>query len=475
DTIIGGVYQIGLNTVLRNIRVEGNYADDIGGIAIIGTATILDSTITNNQATAGTASLGTGGIYVAGKLTMANVTVSDNTSAIIVGGIYVDTGKLTVNSSAIINNSAVGPAAGMVNNNGSINLINVTISGNDTGSIGGGLYNAGGTTSLNNVTIADNNGDEGGGGLFYESGTVNISNSILALNTAPTAPDCNGGLTSTGDNLIGNTADGCTGAAGDQTDVDPLLNPLAVDPGATTATHALQEGSLTIDAANDETCALVDQRGVSRPQRASCDIGAYELTRELIDNRGFEDPTVDAWVVKNSVGDKVKCDTETKIVAHTGVCAFRFKGGPGESTKLQQTIDLTGLTFALGDTLDLSAFFNANKPTTNGKIKVVVAYSDSTPADKFKGNFAATGGYEPFTGGVNLTSGAVNKIKIMFINKSSAGKAYLDDISLVQNSGIPLALPLPQAQLQPAPASGLSDNNNLSYNLQRIFHEQATQ
>jgi hypothetical protein len=142
----------------------------------------------------------------------------------------------------------------------------------------------------------------------------------------------------------------------------------------------------------------------------------------------------------------------------------------GESTKIQQIVDLTGLTFASGDSLDLSAFFNANKPTTSGKIKVVVAYSDSTTPDKFKGNLALTSGYEEQVGNVTLNSGAVNKIKVMFINKSTSGKAYLDDVSLVHGSGtavLPLPLVLPQAQLQLAPASGLlssSGSKSLSIN-----------
>ncbi|HEX2619883.1 MAG TPA: M4 family metallopeptidase, partial [Phototrophicaceae bacterium] len=194
---------------------------------------------------------------------------------------------------------------------------------------------------------------------------------------------------------------------------------------------------------------------------------------ELIDNGGFEATdaratrasVLDPWVVKNAVGDKIKCDTETKIVAHSGVCAWRFKGSVGENTKLQQVVDLTGLTFASGDTLDLSAFINANKPTTSGKIKVVVAYSDTTAPDKFKDNFAQTAGYEEKVGSVNVSSSAVSKIKVMFINKSTSGKAYLDDVSLAQTSGgavLPLPLGLPQSQIAPASSSSLSGNNQIS-------------
>ncbi len=71
---------------------------------------------------------------------------------------------------------------------------------------------------------------------------------------------------------------------------DPLLGPLA-DNGGPTLTHALLPGSPAIDAVAPPDCGydddgdpntpdrplLTDQRGVSRPQGAGCDIGAYEL------------------------------------------------------------------------------------------------------------------------------------------------------------------------------------------------------
>jgi hypothetical protein len=54
-----------------------------------------------------------------------------------------------------------------------------------------------------------------------------------------------------------------------------------VDNGGPTATHALLPGSPAINAGDNSTCAAapvssVDQRGVSRPQGAMCDSGAYE-------------------------------------------------------------------------------------------------------------------------------------------------------------------------------------------------------
>ncbi len=39
---------------------------------------------------------------------------------------------------------------------------------------------------------------------------------------------------------------------------------------------ALSAGSSAINTGNDATCASADQRGVTRPQGANCDMGAYE-------------------------------------------------------------------------------------------------------------------------------------------------------------------------------------------------------
>ena len=56
---------------------------------------------------------------------------------------------------------------------------------------------------------------------------------------------------------------------------DPLLGPLQ-NNGGPTDTQALGAGSPAIDAGDPATCSATDQRGVARPQRARCDIGAFE-------------------------------------------------------------------------------------------------------------------------------------------------------------------------------------------------------
>jgi hypothetical protein len=73
--------------------------------------------------------------------------------------------------------------------------------------------------------------------------------------------------------------------AGDLVNAAPVLGGLAAN-GGPTETVALLPGSPAIDAGDPAGCTnaleeplAVDQRGVTRPQGARCDIGAYELVQ----------------------------------------------------------------------------------------------------------------------------------------------------------------------------------------------------
>ena len=96
--------------------------------------------------------------------------------------------------------------------------------------------------------------------------------------------DCAGPLLSRGYNLIQTRGADCT-VTGDLTGViggDPLLAPLAFN-GGPTRTHLLGVRSPARDAGNPATpgstsiaCRPTDQRGVTRPVGARCDLGATE-------------------------------------------------------------------------------------------------------------------------------------------------------------------------------------------------------
>jgi bacillolysin len=150
-------------------------------------------------------------------------------------------------------------------------------------------------------------------------------------------------------------------------------------------------------------------------------------------NGGFEvvngegKPVIDPWE-SDTAGDKAKCNKEGKTYSHTGNCAFRFKGTPGESGKLKQTVTPGAMT--AGTDVSIFAYVNAEKGSASGKIKFTIGYSDGTEKQKIDVSFGQTTGYQLYGNTLTLTSGAVDKIKVQISDKSSSGKVYVDDVAL---------------------------------------------
>ncbi|MBV6393172.1 MAG: hypothetical protein KPEEDBHJ_02408 [Anaerolineales bacterium] len=262
---------------VRHGRCNGSCATNSnsgGGILNIGgTVTVTDSALSGNSANSG------GGIYNNnnGTVAVTNSALSGNIAGY-GGGIYSDNySTVTVANSTISGNSATASSGGGIFNyyQSTLTVTNSTLSGNSTTYRGGGIYNAfTGTATVTNSTLSGNSADNFGGGIYNNVGTLNYSNTIIA-NSA--GGDCiNGGtIGANANNLV---EDGSCSAS---LSGDPNLGPLQ-DNGGPTQTHALLTGSAAIDAGDATTCAAppvnnLDQRGVTRPQGAGCDIGSYEL------------------------------------------------------------------------------------------------------------------------------------------------------------------------------------------------------
>jgi uncharacterized repeat protein (TIGR01451 family) len=176
-----------------------------------------------------------------------------------------------------------------LSNNRAVEVVGEGFAGGDGGAIGVGGSVAGGSSEvvIINTTIYSNSASTNGGGVHIDGGGGSgwVKNSIVANNTASVGANCsNINLVSQGNNLASD--DSCDfDASGDLINTDPLLGPLA-DNGGGTLTHALLPGSPAVDAADNAACAAppvsgVDQRGVSRPQGTTCDVGAVEATANL--------------------------------------------------------------------------------------------------------------------------------------------------------------------------------------------------
>lgn len=220
---------------------------------------------------------------------------------------------VTVSGHLLSTGSAFSRGAGVFND-GTLTILNSTISGNrslvsDGTAQGGGLYNtvvSSATVQITNSTITDNSAEataggsiEGGGIVNDGSGTITLTNTIVAGNTAAGSPDISGPVTATY-SLVG-TSDGGHGVTGgtdgNLVGVDPLLDVLA-DNGGPTQTHALQSGSPAIDAGNNADCPALDQRGITRPQGAVCDMGSFEL-----EGGGGGDPTTPFTVLQTVLAE----------------------------------------------------------------------------------------------------------------------------------------------------------------------------
>jgi len=212
-----------------------------------GPLTVTDSTFSRNSASGFPGGGGGGGGISAagGTMTVANSTFSENSAGTNGGAIQTDAGTYTVTNSTFFGNSAAQDGGGILNSGGGFTVTNSTFSGNTAARDGGAIAPVGPFTLVNSIVA---NSPSGGNCLF---------------------PITDGG---------GNLQYPGTDCGGTITSADPLLDPAGLqNNGGPTETIALLPGSPAIDAAVACPPPTTDQRGVSRPQGAGCDIGAFEL------------------------------------------------------------------------------------------------------------------------------------------------------------------------------------------------------
>jgi hypothetical protein len=205
---------------------------------------------------------------------LTNLTFNGN-SAIYGGGIFNSSSSPTLTNITLNSNSAATYGGGMYNLSSSPMLTNVTFNSNFAGSYGGGMFNdSGSSPTLTNLTFNGNSATTGGGGMSnYDSSSPQIRNTIFWGNTAATEAEIynNNSIPGVSDSVIQGGYAGGTNII----TADPLLGTLG-DYGGYTDTIPLLPGSSAINAGNDTICPATDQRGVTRPQGSSCDIGSYE-------------------------------------------------------------------------------------------------------------------------------------------------------------------------------------------------------
>lgn len=293
----GGILDASNSTMIRNNTFTNNHAfgsgtwnsDGAGGgiFNASNSSIIQDNTFTDNSASSGSPFGGDygsgGGIYNAsGGPTIRNNVFNHNSargegqySSGGGGGIYNgSSGTPLIHNNTFNANSADDIGGGIWNHGGTMIVSNNTFSGNIAGT-GGGVSNWSGTAIIVNSTFSGGSSNTGGGIHNNSNGTVTLQNTIVG--NSLWGGNCNGTITDGGGNLSYPDAT-CPGLQ-----ADPKLGPLQ-NNGGPTHTMALLPGSAALDAGNDAICAAppvnnLDQRGITRPQGAHCDIGAYEAVQ----------------------------------------------------------------------------------------------------------------------------------------------------------------------------------------------------
>jgi hypothetical protein len=258
-----------------------------GAIASNGTLTIANCTLSSSSST----SLSGGAIRInAGTANITNSSFLSNsaTNTASAGAIYVNvsSGLVNISNSTFAGNVASG-TGGAIRNDGTVNIINSTFTSNAaSGNLGGAISTLGGATTITNSIFF--NSFTSNGGSVYRSGastTLAISNSILFnFNSGSECVSVNGGaITDGGYNLSKDASCGFTATGSLQNvTLQQLSLGLFGSYGGPTQTIPPRPSSIAVDAIPAAmngcgTSVTTDQRGIVRPQREKCDIGAVEV------------------------------------------------------------------------------------------------------------------------------------------------------------------------------------------------------
>lgn len=238
------------------------------------------------------------------KATLSRLTITNGTSAL------QSNSELVVREVSIEGNEWNGGTAGIITN-GPLTVESSFLGFNRTNNVTPGAIFSNAPVTIVNSTIAHNTSKEGPGAVGGNS-SVSIVNSAVVSNRSETAPapalggspltvrnsvfadnrdatgllSCAsiGPLTSFGGNVSDDAS--CGTGATDRPSVNPLLGTLALH-GGTTRLYDLLPGSPAIDLASG--CPPLDQRGVARPQGATCDSGPYEFVPPPLPVAGDEE------------------------------------------------------------------------------------------------------------------------------------------------------------------------------------------
>lgn len=172
----------GQKAALRNITISDGLSEDGGGILVgVNSAVTVDHVLVLNNVAGVDGSSNGGGISVLGTLSLTNSTVATNSAALYGGGMYI-AGQATVNNSTVANNRGV--KGGGITMFGALSLKNSIVSNNTA------------TAAFPNCDLANNPIALFGTNLASDA-TCGTGSGILIGDAALSPPANNGGPTQT--------------------------------------------------------------------------------------------------------------------------------------------------------------------------------------------------------------------------------------------------------------------------------------
>ncbi|MBI3119846.1 MAG: DUF1565 domain-containing protein, partial [Candidatus Hydrogenedentes bacterium] len=294
----GGLYVANAVMAIQNNVFTDNFGYYSGGAISAGIGvSVSDCTFANNRAQSG------GGAISGAGLEISRCTFKQN-RANYGGGLAVS--DATIDGCTFSMN--VGGAARL---GGNVDLTNCLAVANDYGwGWGGAFYFGSGTLTMTNCTLVDNIADQFGHGLYVDTGNADIrncifhnqSNSEIAWKTGGPAPVVSYSLITGGFAGPGNL------------DADPMFF------SALDGDYRFQGTSPCIDTGTAVGAPADDLTGISRPQGAGVDIGAYEFPTADADGDGIPDDyegvgdpdgdTVPNYLDTDSDGDGIPDDED---------------------------------------------------------------------------------------------------------------------------------------------------------------------
>ena len=460
----GGIYTYATILNVANSTITGNVASYGGGVSAqcshyiyTVTTTITNSTISGNSAIGGFGGFG-GGINLNYAVsTIADCTITQNSSGI-GGGIFAQYGIAYVTESTIADNTSSTSGGAVGGSHTTISISSSTISGNSS-QVGGGIQSYDGEVNATNSTIANNTATLQGGGLYLNDIDGNVTDCTISGNSAPlsagggiygnsdslqlygtivagnTGGDLSGTFTGTY-NLIGDGSGGLSTSPSSHNilpstgspPINPLLAPLG-NYGGPTKTMALLPGSPVLDAGStfdgpDDNPITVDQRGTTRPEASAPDIGAFE-------SKGFIVNVVSGNNQSTVVNSPFSNDLKVNVTSNdTGLTASDLAGG-----MVTFTAPSSGASATLGTdhstteavVLDSSgdAMVSATANAIGGDYQVEASADPNAPA--------AGSASTPTDFSLTNTSGAVPIISDITATATTTGQIYLRWTNLIFN------------------------------------------